>query len=211
MGRERWEVLLDYAMKQLEGIPFQYTLGGGTALRLLYNHRDSNDIDIFLSDMQYLSYITPRTNDAVEAYIKDYIEAEIFTKLIFEEGEVDFIVAQNVTCIKPNIMDIGKYKIYIEDQIEIIGKKIHYRLENIKSRDIFDILTVVKYDRDKIFDYKDFFSFYIDRIDDKMGHIIDSEFIKEMEVYTVFPQGEIILTEYKRLYEDFIEIISPLN
>ena len=91
---EIWKILFDRAIKQLDqaGIKKQHwSLGGGTVLRMYYNHRESKDIDIFFHDQQLLAYISPRTNDANEDYLLTYAEGSVFTKIIFPEGEVDFI------------------------------------------------------------------------------------------------------------------------
>jgi nucleotidyltransferase AbiEii toxin of type IV toxin-antitoxin system len=37
-----------------------WTFGGGTAMMLQINHRESNDVDIFLRDAQLLSFLDPR-------------------------------------------------------------------------------------------------------------------------------------------------------
>ena len=47
---ELYEILFLRAIKQLKQAkihPDLWRLGGGTALRLIYNHRNSNDLDIF--------------------------------------------------------------------------------------------------------------------------------------------------------------------
>lgn len=208
MGRERWELLLDYAMRQLKGLPQRYALGGGTALRFLYNHRDSNDIDIFFSDTQLRNYITPRLNDAVDEYLDGYIEAEISTKLMFAEGEVDFIVAPPATAIPPKLMCVAGYEIPIEDPIEIIAKKVRYRLGQIKARDIFDILTVMKFGRDRFLANTEYFSAYADEIRERLGRVVESSFLHDMEKYDVFPNGELVLREHRQLYQDFLNAIS---
>jgi Nucleotidyl transferase AbiEii toxin, Type IV TA system len=40
-----------------------WTFGGGTAMMLQINHRESNDVDIFLSDAQFLSFLDPQKCD----------------------------------------------------------------------------------------------------------------------------------------------------
>jgi hypothetical protein len=39
------------------------TLGGGTAMILQINHRESNDVDIFFPDAQLLSFLDPQKRD----------------------------------------------------------------------------------------------------------------------------------------------------
>jgi hypothetical protein len=71
-----WQKLLKIPVSQLEagGLPNNsWTFGGGTALMTILNHRLSKDIDIFLSDPQLLTLLSPRLNDACGESI-EYIE-----------------------------------------------------------------------------------------------------------------------------------------
>lgn len=40
-----------------------WTFGGGTAMMLQINHRESDDVDIFLQDAQLLSFLDPQKRD----------------------------------------------------------------------------------------------------------------------------------------------------
>jgi hypothetical protein len=40
-----------------------WSLGGGTAMMLQIDHRESHDVDIFLPDPQFLSYLDPKLHD----------------------------------------------------------------------------------------------------------------------------------------------------
>jgi hypothetical protein len=40
-----------------------WTFGGGTAMMLQINHRESRDVDIFLSDPQLLPFLDPQKHD----------------------------------------------------------------------------------------------------------------------------------------------------
>jgi Nucleotidyl transferase AbiEii toxin, Type IV TA system len=40
-----------------------WTFGGGTAMMLQINHRESHDVDIFLSDAQQLPFLDPQKHD----------------------------------------------------------------------------------------------------------------------------------------------------
>jgi hypothetical protein len=61
-----WRRLLDRAINGLDrmretGQPVpDWTLGGGTALMVHTGHRVSKDIDAFIDDAQYLSFLSPR-------------------------------------------------------------------------------------------------------------------------------------------------------
>jgi hypothetical protein len=75
-----WKDLLPHALSIIEDIkshgtsdPF-WTFGGGTVLMFRYQHRHSNDIDIFVPDPQYLGFVTPRLSDVAAAVSADYVE-----------------------------------------------------------------------------------------------------------------------------------------
>lgn len=140
-----WEKLFSYAIQQLEQAGIQkrdWSFGGGTVLSLKYGHRESKDIDIFLRDPQLLSYVSPRTNDATEAHLLDYAEQSIFTRLQFQDGEVDFIVSSQVSSEQPTFKKILGHHVYVDSPVEIVAKKIQYRAEDFKPRDMFDLATV---------------------------------------------------------------------
>ena len=97
---ELWEDLFKLAIRYLENnnIPnHAWSFGGGTSLRLLYNHRESEDIDIFFTDRQFLSFFSPSINDFCLDSVKDYSVSENAIKLKFEKGDIDFIAAKRVT------------------------------------------------------------------------------------------------------------------
>lgn len=119
-----------------------WSLGGGTAMMLQINHRESHDVDLFLQDPQLLAFLDPQKHDfkfeiAPGAYHGDGVG---FLKLSFQDiGELDFIVAQPKT-VHPTIRrEIEGENILLETVPEIITKKIVYRGAGLKPRDIFDI------------------------------------------------------------------------
>jgi Nucleotidyl transferase AbiEii toxin, Type IV TA system len=77
-----------------------WTFGGGTAMMLQIDHRESRDVDIFLSDPQLLSLLDPQKRDfQFEIPPSDYKgDGARFLKLGFDKiGEIDFIVADALT------------------------------------------------------------------------------------------------------------------
>ena len=62
-----------------------------------HHHRFSKDIDIFVPDPQVLPYLSPRLNDAAESLTTDYVEQAGFLKLVFPEGEIDFVASETLT------------------------------------------------------------------------------------------------------------------
>ena len=147
-----WEVLLYRAMRLVEDIrihggladPF-WTLGGGTVLMFRYAHRLSKDIDIFVPDPQYLGFVTPRLSDTAASLTEDYTEMPgSFVKLQFDEGEVDFVAAPNLTSDPWEWWDIGGRQVRVETAAEIIAKKMYHRGDRATARDLFDLALVIE-------------------------------------------------------------------
>ncbi|MFZ1095636.1 MAG: nucleotidyl transferase AbiEii/AbiGii toxin family protein [Xanthobacteraceae bacterium] len=127
-----------------------WVLGGGTALMIRARHRTSRDIDAFIEDPQYLSFLSPRLT-AQDIWACDaYEESYNHLRLIFREGEIDFIVAARITELPSSLetVDIseiasgGSHEINVEHPVEIAIKKLAYRGPLLKVRDIFDIAVV---------------------------------------------------------------------
>jgi hypothetical protein len=151
-----WRRLLDRAVNGLErlrhaGHPVpDWVLGGGTALVINAGHRISKDIDIFIYDAQYISFLSPRLAGEGTWGSDIYDEAPNHLKLIFPEGEIDFIVAAPITnlpaerkVIDMSTIRIGaSHAIDVEHPVEIALKKLNYRGSMLKVRDIFDISVV---------------------------------------------------------------------
>jgi len=119
----------------------EWTFGGGTAMMLQIGHRESHDVDIFLSDAQQLPFLNPEVNDLKfevmpAAYKGDGTRS---LKFIFEEGEIDFIAVPTLTenpTVKRHVEGVVTL---LETVPEIITKKVFFRGEHIQPRDIFDI------------------------------------------------------------------------
>jgi hypothetical protein len=119
-----------------------WTFGGGTAMMLQIGHRESHDIDIFLSDAQQLGFLNPDKRDfQFEILPSDYNgDGASYLKLAFESiGEIDFIVGHAMTATPTVRRTIEGRSVLLETVPEIIAKKIYYRGASIKPRDIFDI------------------------------------------------------------------------
>jgi len=119
-----------------------WTFGGGTAMMLQIDHRDSHDVDIFLPDPQFLSFFDPQKRDfqfdiQPDAYGGDGVRS---LRLAFRGlGQVDFIVARALTASPTNQTSIEGEIVLLETIPEIVAKKVYYRGFALKARDIFDI------------------------------------------------------------------------
>jgi hypothetical protein len=147
-----WEVLFRRALRLVDDIqrhggladPF-WTFGGGTVLMFRYGHRLSKDIDIFVPDPQYLGYVTPRLSDTAASLTEQYTEMPgSFVKLQFEEGEVDFVAASNLTDTPWERWEIQGRSVRVETAAEVIAKKMYHRGDRATSRDLFDLAMVVE-------------------------------------------------------------------
>jgi hypothetical protein len=151
-----WRLLLERAIEGLDRfravrqpVP-DWVLGGGTALMLHTGHRVSKDIDAFIDDPQYLSLLSPRLAGEAIWSCEAFEEAGNHLKLIYPEGEIDFIVAAPITDIpaQPITIEPGGARpvaprlIDVEHPVETALKKLFYRASLLKVRDIFDIAVV---------------------------------------------------------------------
>lgn len=119
-----------------------WTLGGGTALMLRIDHRESRDIDIFMTDPQQLAFLDPTRRDfAFEIQPSAQSgDGTKFVKLAFANlGEIDFIAGVVLTYPASTAETIQGEPLELETVAEIIAKKIHHRGAMITPRDIFDI------------------------------------------------------------------------
>lgn len=156
----RWAELFDAAMSVIDqanqaGIGMtDWTFGGGTALMLQIGHRDSHDIDLFVSDPQYLPYLNPQTQ-AYQLSIppSDYeTDGTHALKIVFDGiGEIDFICCGTVTADPTGNVDVNGRNVLLETPAEIIAKKIVFRGKRLQPRDIFDIAaTTISMDEDML-------------------------------------------------------------
>ena len=146
-----WKDLLPHALSLIEEIkrhgtsdPF-WTLGGGTVLMFRYQHRLSKDIDIFVPDPQYLSFVTPRLSDVAAAISDQYVEDQSsYVKLIRPEGEIDFVASPNLTDSPFEMWHIDDHYIRVETAAEIVAKKLWHRGDRATARDLFDLSLVIE-------------------------------------------------------------------
>lgn len=142
-----WQTLLSHALQLTDHLASVtqspvWSFGGGTVLMLRLNHRHSKDIDLFVPDPQYLGFVSPRLADAAEELTTQYEEGAEYTKLFFPEGEIDFVVGTPLTDSPWDLVQHNGRNIRVESCAEIIAKKMHYRGNLAKARDLFDLCAV---------------------------------------------------------------------
>jgi predicted nucleotidyltransferase component of viral defense system len=146
----QWEVLFQRALTLIDsagkiGIPVDdWTFGGGTVLMRRHRHRFSKDIDIFINDPQFLGYLTPRLSPTAESLTTKYIEDHNYVKLVFPEGEIDFVAAPPLTTKPAYEETLFDHRILVETSAEILAKKVWHRGFEFTARDVFDLSMVAE-------------------------------------------------------------------
>jgi len=146
----RWEVLFQRALILIDsareiGIPVaDWTFGGGTVLMRRHKHRFSKDVDIFINDPQFLGFLTPRLSPTAESLTAQYIEDHNYVKLVFSEGEIDFVAAPPLTPNPAHVETLFDHQILVETSAEIVAKKVWHRGFEFTARDIFDLSMVAE-------------------------------------------------------------------
>ncbi len=134
---------MSLALNVLSDLPeeIEWVLGGGTALALHLNHRESFDIDLFFEDPRALKHIA--NNPKTKQISSDWEFPGNYLKLIRPEGEIDFILASKITESPCIIYLLEGAQIPIESIEEIIAKKIKYRGSEFTLRDTFDLAAAI--------------------------------------------------------------------
>jgi len=145
-----WETLFQRALELIDSVSYagitleDWSFGGGTVLMRRHHHRFSKDIDIFVPDPQFLGYLNPRLNTKAESLTAKYVEQANSLKLIFPEGEIDFVASAPLT-EDPTITEVlfGR-PVQVETSTEIVAKKVWHRGVEFTARDIFDLAMVAE-------------------------------------------------------------------
>lgn len=129
----------------------QIKFGGGTALAMyFFQHRLSFDIDLFVSDIQYLDFVRPKIwiEESSLFNSNEYIDVHNHVGLITTNKiKVDTLVDSNsLEGYIDKSRQIVDFDLYIEDIKDIISKKITFRKKDNKTRDIIDIATAIEND-----------------------------------------------------------------
>lgn len=126
--------------------------GGGTALAIYYyQHRLSFDIDLFATDMQVLSYLSPKhwIDETNNFNSGSYIDLSHHIRVLEKKNniKIDVLVSQSSTTnyLVDDSKTLFKETIYVESIEDIIAKKIVYRRNDNLTRDIIDIAISIKH------------------------------------------------------------------
>ena len=152
--RTTWLKLIGPALRVVDSLQtrgygkLDFRLGGGTVLMFRFDHRISKDIDIFTFDAQALSFLSPRLNEVAERESLDYAEQANEVKLVLPDGSVDFVVAAPVIPDAPcETITVDGRRVDLDATEEILAKKLMYRADSFKARDVFDMAAALALDR----------------------------------------------------------------
>lgn len=144
----QWDVLLKDAFSIIDHVNrdhellTSWTFGGGTAMMLQIDHRESHDVDLFVDDPQILPYLSASVTEmAFETGEANYQgDGTGHLKIAFSDvGEIDFIVAGHISESYAQSSEILGRTVQLETVAEIVAKKVRFRGASIQPRDIFDI------------------------------------------------------------------------
>ena len=198
-----WETLFQRALVIIDSVARSghaledWTFGGGTVLMRRHHHRFSKDVDIFIPDPQYLNHLTPRLNTDAEMSTTHYIEQEGSLKLIYPEGEIDFVVSGALTSKPVNVEVLFGRKISVETTTEIIAKKVWHRGADFTARDIFDLAMVAELEPDALNEIRPV-------LQSRKGVILDRIGEHGPALRETFAALEVL--EYRRTFDECVEL-----
>lgn len=199
-----WETLFQRALELIDsakesGAPLDdWSFGGGTVLMRRHHHRFSKDIDIFVSDPQFLGYLTPRLSAKAEAMTDHYDEHGNSLKLYFPEGEIDFVASAPLTQ-NPVVTEIlFDRQVQVETSTEIVAKKVWHRGEEFTARDIFDLAMVVEKEPKALEAIKPV-------LRDRRDVVLERIKAHEAALREAFAALEVL--DYRRSYEDCVALV----
>ncbi len=177
---------------------------------LRVQHRDSKDIDLFVTDPQLLGYLSPRLAGEAIWDTQNYDESAHTLKLRYEEGEIDFIVAGAVSELPTETFDYGGMPIQMEHPVEIILKKLVYRDTGFKPRDIFDTAVVLQKYEDMLHDHMHLVAKSKAALMQRISGLPDTYFEAAMEELDIRPEWQWIIPKAKQLVTDLVwDIPAP--
>lgn len=125
-----WDELLAEAYTIIDHVNREHTIldnwtfGGGTAMMLQIDHRESHDVDLFLDDPQLLPYVTAAVSDLEFGLGEPSYGGggSMHLKISFDGvGEIDFIVAGLVCDASTTTTVLGR-EIQMKSVAEIVAK-----------------------------------------------------------------------------------------
>ncbi|KFC76055.1 Hypothetical protein precursor [Bosea sp. LC85] len=187
-----------------------WVLGGGTSLMIEFQHRLSKDIDAFIYDPQYLQYLDPGMGAEDVWGCEEWDLQSNYLKLIYDHGEIDFIVAPTITDLIPSRREIEGHPVALEHPVEVCVSKMFHRSRTLKIRDIFDIAVVDQSMSEILSENLVHLSGKKGDLQARLDEITPSYYAEELEEIEVMPGWEgIPATAFDRIREIVEAIPKP--
>jgi hypothetical protein len=128
----------------LRQVDFPFQIGGGSMLTRRYRHRKSRDLHLFVPELRYVRWCSPTQNEAAGDLFADYEEDAISLKLVTGMQEVDFIAGASVLPASESLEMVYMLdrQVAVELPREILAKKVIYRGNSFRARDVFDMAVI---------------------------------------------------------------------
>ena len=105
-----------------------------------HQHRFSKDIVFSVSDPQYVTSFSPGFKRLCRGpKLRGYDEQSQYVKLDYPEGEIDFVASPVISSNPFSVELILGVRCGVGTPLEIVAKKIRYRADSFKARDIYDL------------------------------------------------------------------------
>lgn len=105
---------------------------------LAYQHRISDDIDVFIPDPNVMGLLSPVLNERIADEVSKYVVDHGAIKLYFTGlGEIDFIFCSPLVG-GPTGTSAHAPELPLEPVTEVFAKKLYHRGDRITPRDVFD-------------------------------------------------------------------------
>ena len=193
-----------------------WSFGGGTVLSMYYfHHRASFDIDIFINDPQYFTYLSPKFYiEEDDFFQKNFIETANQISLKTKDGiKVDFVLTPSLTKDPFKIIKDNDKEFQIETIEEIIAKKLFYRKKDNKTRDILDIIYAIHNDNliiKKLIDENIISLDILFDFEKAIQNLDEEEFIKETEKIAFSKDLLDIAYDAKKFLLEYLKKINNL-
>ncbi|CEJ15574.1 hypothetical protein BN1110_05919 [bacterium YEK0313] len=171
-----------------------WVLGGGTSLMVAFRHRLSKDIDAFIDDPQYPPYLDPGMGAEGIWGCEELDRQSNALKLVYDHGEIDFIVAPAITDLAPSPCEIDGHTVALAHPVEVCVSKMFHRARTLKIRDIFDIAVVDQSMSQLLSENLVHLSGKKSDLEARLGEITPSYYAKELDEIEVMPGWEHIPT-----------------
>ena len=211
---EKWRTLLRSGLECLDSLDdigvdrTWWALGGGASLILRYEHRGTNDADFFLRNAQVIPALSPRLNDKVAHITEDYEECSSSLKLTLPAGDIDFVVAAQLTRPATEWRVVEGREIQVETALEVVAKKVFYRGVDFKARDLVDLAFLLEHEPD----FGDLLAPTVESRLDGLGRrlrVLEADWPKMAGPVPLLPPTEAILDRAPAIVRAWIERHTP--